>query len=290
MNAEKKNKNWKEKLQNPYRVVVLDDSTFEEKTSFTLSALNLFVFIGSLSLFLIFILTYIIAFTSLREYIPGYADVKLRRNVTELMQRADSLEESLLAKDLYIKNLDDVLHEKVSVTQIKNAVKSKGVNFEELNVSKSASEESFRKEIENKDKNSLAYSSGKSGMDGIAGLFFFNPAVGMVSSSFNSVENHFGIDIVTKKDESIKSTLAGTVIYSGWTSESGYMIQIQHNNDIVSVYKHNSVVLKNEGERVNAGQVIAIVGNSGEITTGPHLHFEIWHKGTAIDPQDYISF
>jgi murein DD-endopeptidase MepM/ murein hydrolase activator NlpD len=112
----------------------------------------------------------------------------------------------------------------------------------------------------------------------------------MVSSSFNSVENHFGIDIVTKKDESIKSTLAGTVIYSGWTSESGYMIQIQHNNDIVSVYKHNSVVLKNEGERVNAGQVIAIVGNSGEITTGPHLHFEIWHKGTAIDPQDYISF
>jgi murein DD-endopeptidase MepM/ murein hydrolase activator NlpD len=290
MNAEKKNKNWKEKLQNPYRVVVLDDSTFEEKTSFTLSALNLFVFIGSLSLFLIFILTYIIAFTSLREYIPGYADVKLRRNVTELMQRADSLEESLLAKDLYIKNLDDVLHEKVSVTQIENAVKSKGVNFEELNVSKSASEESFRKEIENKDKNSLAYSSGKSGMDGIAGLFFFNPAVGMVSSSFNSVENHFGIDIVTKKDESIKSTLAGTVIYSGWTSESGYMIQIQHNNDIVSVYKHNSVVLKNEGERVNAGQVIAIVGNSGEITTGPHLHFEIWHKGTAIDPQDYISF
>ena len=290
MNAEKNNKNWKEKLQNPYRVVVLDDSTFEEKTSFTLSALNLFVFIGSLSLFLIFILTYIIAFTSLREYIPGYADVKLRRNVTELMQRADSLEESLLAKDLYIKNLDDVLHDKVSVTQIENAVKSKGVNFEELNVSKSASEESFRKEIENKDKNSLAYSSGKSGMDGIAGLFFFNPAVGMVSSSFNSVENHFGIDIVTKKDESIKSTLAGTVIYSGWTSESGYMIQIQHNNDIVSVYKHNSVVLKNEGERVNAGQVIAIVGNSGEITTGPHLHFEIWHKGTAIDPQDYISF
>ncbi|MFN5629998.1 MAG: M23 family metallopeptidase [Bacteroidota bacterium] len=290
MNAEKKNKSWKEKLQNPYRVVVLDDSTFEEKTSFTLSALNLFVFIGSLSLFLIFILTYVIAFTSLREYIPGYADVKLRRNVTELMQRADSLEESLLAKDLYIKNLDDVLHDRVSVKQIETAVKSKGVNFEELNVSKSPSEESFRKEIENKDKNSLAYSSGKSGMDGIAGLFFFNPAVGMVSSSFNSSENHFGIDIVTKKDESIKSTLAGTIIYSGWTSESGYMIQIQHNNDIVSVYKHNSVVLKNEGERVNAGQVIAIVGNSGELTTGPHLHFEIWHKGTAIDPQDYISF
>lgn len=290
MNVEKKNKSWKEKLQNPYRVVVLDDSTFEEKTSFTLSALNLFVFIGSLSLFLIFILTYVIAFTSLREYIPGYADVKLRRNVTELMQRADSLEESLLAKDLYIKNLDDVLHDRVSVKQIETAVKSKGVNFEELNVSKSPSEESFRKEIENKDKNSLAYSSGKSGMDGIAGLFFFNPAVGMVSSSFNSSENHFGIDIVTKKDESIKSTLAGTIIYSGWTSESGYMIQIQHNNDIVSVYKHNSVVLKNEGERVNAGQVIAIVGNSGELTTGPHLHFEIWHKGTAIDPQDYISF
>ncbi len=290
MNAEKKNKSWKEKLQNPYRVVVLDDSTFEEKTSFTLSALNLFVFIGSLSLFLIFILTYVIAFTSLREYIPGYADVKLRRNVTELMQRADSLEESLLAKDLYIKNLDDVLHDRVSVKQIETAVKSKVVNFEELNVSKSPSEESFRKEIENKDKNSLAYSSGKSGMDGIAGLFFFNPAVGMVSSSFNSSENHFGIDIVTKKDESIKSTLAGTIIYSGWTSESGYMIQIQHNNDIVSVYKHNSVVLKNEGERVNAGQVIAIVGNSGELTTGPHLHFEIWHKGTAIDPQDYISF
>jgi len=290
MNAEKINKTWKEKLQNPYRVVVLDDSTFEEKTSFTLSALNLFVFIGSLSLFLIFILTYVIAFTSLREYIPGYADVKLRRNVTELMQRADSLEESLLAKDLFIKNLDNVLQDKVTPQQIETAVKNKGTNFEELNVSKSPSEEEFRKEIENKDKNSLAYSSGKSGMEGIAGLFFFNPAIGMVSSSFNSNENHFGIDIVTKKDESIKATLAGTVIYSGWTSESGYMIQIQHNNDIVSVYKHNSVVLKNEGERVNAGQLIAIVGNSGEITTGPHLHFEIWHKGTAIDPQDYISF
>jgi murein DD-endopeptidase MepM/ murein hydrolase activator NlpD len=114
-------------------------------------------------------------------------------------------------------------------------------------------------------------------------------AYGISKAGSDWVEIHFK-DIVTKKDESIKSTLAGTVIYSGWTSESGYMIQIQHNNDIVSVYKHNSVVLKNEGERVNAGQVIAIVGNSGEITTGPHLHFEIWHKGTAIDPQDYISF
>jgi murein DD-endopeptidase MepM/ murein hydrolase activator NlpD len=290
MSSDKKNTSWKEKLQNPYRVVVLDDSTFEEKTSFTLSALNLFVFIGSLSLFLIFILTYIIAFTSLREYIPGYADVKLRRNVTELMQRADSLEESLLTKDIYIKNLDAVLQDKITPQQIETAVKNKDSKFEELNVSKSPGEEEFRKEIENKDKNSLAYSSTKTGMEGIAGLFFFNPAVGMVSSSFNTAENHYGIDIVTKKDESIKATLSGTVIYSGWTSESGYMIQIQHNNDIVSVYKHNSVVLKNEGERVNAGQVIAIVGNSGEITTGPHLHFEIWHKGTAIDPQDYISF
>jgi murein DD-endopeptidase MepM/ murein hydrolase activator NlpD len=290
MSQETKNKSWKEKLQNPYRVVVLDDSTFEEKTSFTLSALNLFVFIVSLSLFLIFVLTYTIAFTSLREYIPGYADVKLRRNVTDLMQRADSLEESLLIKDIYIKNLDAVLQDKVTPKQIETAVKNKDSNFEELNVSKSPGEEEFRKEIENKDKNSLAYSSVKSGMDGIAGLFFFNPAIGMISSSFNSLENHFGIDIVTKKDESIKATLSGTVIYSGWTSESGYMIQIQHSNDIVSVYKHNSVLLKNEGERVNEGQVIAIVGNSGEISTGPHLHFEIWHKGTAIDPQDYISF
>lgn len=290
MEKEKKDNKLKKKLQNPYRVVVLDDSTFEEKASFTLSALNLFVFIGSFSLFFIFLLTYIIAFTSLREYIPGYADVKLRRNVTELILKSDSLEESILVKDLYIKNLNNIIEGKITKSEIETAVKEKGEKYKELMVSKSPSEEEFRKEVENNDKNSLAYSSNPSKLEGIAGLFFFKPVSGTITTSFNANENHYGIDIVTKKDEAIKATLPGTIVFCGWTSESGYVIQVQHSNDIISIYKHNSVILKKEGDVINAGQAIAIVGNSGELSNGPHLHFELWHKGTAIDPQDYISF
>jgi murein DD-endopeptidase MepM/ murein hydrolase activator NlpD len=113
---------------------------------------------------------------------------------------------------------------------------------------------------------------------------------GIVTNSFKGSENHFGTDIVAGPNEVVKATLDGTIILSTWTIETGNVVQIQHDNDLISVYKHNAEILKNMGKRVKAGEPIAIIGNSGELTTGPHLHFELWYKGKPVNPEEYITF
>lgn len=125
---------------------------------------------------------------------------------------------------------------------------------------------------------------------GIAAYSFFSPIKGIVTEKFQPLSSHYGVDIASKKDEAIKSCLDGTVIMSSWTSETGYVIAIQHNNNLISLYKHNSILLKKIGGFVRAGEAIAIVGNTGEISSGPHLHFELWYNGSAVNPEEYINF
>jgi murein DD-endopeptidase MepM/ murein hydrolase activator NlpD len=146
----------------------------------------------------------------------------------------------------------------------------------------------LRQEIESEDKFSLTL--GNKNNTGISGYFFFSPVKGMVTHSFNMAEGHFGVDVAAKENEFIKAVLDGTVVFSGWTASDGFVIQLQHGNNLMSVYKHNSDLTKHVGDRVKAGEPIAIIGNTGESSTSTHLHFELWYNGTPVNPQDYIVF
>ena len=164
------------------------------------------------------------------------------------------------------------------------------VRYEHIHIKPSAGDSLLRKQIESQDVYSLAFNPSKSQKNGVADFLFFMPLKGVVTNSFNAKEEHFGVDIAAPENEAIKAALDGTVTISTWTSETGYVIQIQHENNLISVYKHNSTLLKKSGQFVKAGDVIAIIGNSGELSTGPHLHFELWYNGNPIDPQEYMIF
>jgi murein DD-endopeptidase MepM/ murein hydrolase activator NlpD len=292
MEKEKKRKKIIKKLKNKFRLVIMNDDTFEEKVSFVLSPLNVFVVAGSIVLFLIVSVIYIIAFTNLREYIPGYSsDVNIRRKLINVSLGVDSLQEALKERDKYIENINNIVTGKIKseVTGSKDSTKK----YTNVPLSKTKDDSMLRAEIEAQEGYSLSVNENKSqnlNNNSISSFFFFVPLNGTVTNSYKSTKDHYGVDITAPKNEAIKSTLDGTVVFANWTTETGYVIQIQHDNNLISVYKHNSALLKKVGDRVKAGEVIAIIGDSGELTTGPHLHFELWYNGTSINPQEYMSF
>lgn len=275
-------------LRHRYRLVVMNDETFEEKLSLRLTPLGLVILIGSITIVMTMLVISLIAFTSLREYIPGYADVGLRRELINLALKSDSVEQALIEQNAFTANLNNVLQGNISADTSQNRP-DKSKDHHKLNIGPSLKEEALKKNIESQDEYSLAYGT-ESSKSGISNFFFFTPLKGAISASFKTNEQHYGIDIVGPENEAIKSTLDGTVILASWSSETGYTITVQHSNNIISVYKHNSVLLKKTGDYVKAGEPIAIIGNSGEQTTGPHLHFELWYNGSAIDPQGYMVF
>jgi len=291
----KKNpKKWVQKLRDKYRLVILNEETLEEKFSFRLSRLNVFIAIGALAILLIFLTTYIIAFTPLREYIPGYASVDFQKNLYDLGLKADSIEQDFRQKDLYIHNIKNIIEgkeidEKIPVP--KDSAKSK--NYANIKDTKSKEDSMLREEVESQNKYSLSpnFTTGNNTPSlSISSQNFYCPLKGMITNEFNPRINHYGIDIVSQKNEAIEATLSGTVIFANWTVETGWVIAIQHQGNIISVYKHNSVLLKKQGSFVKAGEPIAIVGETGELSSGPHLHFELWYNGNPINPKEYISF
>jgi murein DD-endopeptidase MepM/ murein hydrolase activator NlpD len=288
MSGEKKRKRLIRRLMHKYRLVVMNDDTFEEKVSLRLTPLNLFTLIGIVVILLIVVVTSLIAFTPLREYIPGYADPTIDRQIDDLVQRTDSLETVLAYNASYIWNVRNILEGNV-VDTAGRTKPSPPVKKDGISLDPGTSENELRKQIESQDPYSLGYEE-SSARNNISSFFFFSPIKGTVTSSFNIAEEHYGVDIVAPENEAIKATLDGTVILADWTSETGYVIQVQHSNNLVSVYKHNSALMKKAGQYVKAGEVLAIIGNSGEHTTGPHLHFELWYNGTPVDPQDYMIF
>jgi murein DD-endopeptidase MepM/ murein hydrolase activator NlpD len=277
-----------ERLRHPYRLVVMNDDTFEENFSLRLTPLGLVILIGSITIVMTMIVTSLIAFTPLREYIPGYADVNMRRELVNLSKRSDSLEQSLIKQNLFTENINNVLRGNIKSDSAQNRP-DKSKETSKLKMNASQREEALKKTIEAQDQYSLAFES-EGTKNGISNFFFFTPIKGIVSTSFKASEQHFGVDIVGPENEAIKTTLDGTVILATWSSETGYTITVQHSNNLISVYKHNSVLLKKVGDYVKAGEPIAIIGNSGEQTTGPHLHFELWYNGNPINPQDYMVF
>lgn len=275
------------KIKNKYRLVILNDSSFEEKFSFKLSPLNVFLLVFFAILFLVLSVTAIIVYTPLRESIPGYTDVSIRQDLTKMVLRSDSLEKELLQNKQYLDNISAILRGE-SPAEISNDTIIKTTHSEEDAIAKSPEDSLLRDYVEREESFSLNDDNTSSSSQ--AQVLFFAPLVGSVTNLFNPSEEHFGVDIVAPKNEAIKATLDGTVIFAEWTVETGYVIQLQHQNNLTSIYKHNSVLLKKTGDIVKAGEAIAIVGNSGKLTTGPHLHFELWRDGVAIDPLDLISF
>jgi murein DD-endopeptidase MepM/ murein hydrolase activator NlpD len=288
----KKKGKWYDKLRNKYRLVFMNDETLEERLTFRLSRLNVFIALGTLTIVLIFLTSILIAFTPLREYIPGYTNVGLQKDLYRLQRKTDSIEIALLRKDQFIRNLKDVIsgNIKAEVPVPKDSLR----RYTDIKLSHSVEDSLLRTQIENQGKYSLYRSenseSGARKKYSLGNLLFFTPLKGIVTNTFDPAQRHYGVDVVSKQNEAIKSVLDGTVIFSDWTVETGYVIAIQHQQNLVSVYKHNSALLKKQGEMVKAGEAIAIVGESGELKTGPHLHFELWSEGNPLDPKEYITF
>jgi murein DD-endopeptidase MepM/ murein hydrolase activator NlpD len=289
--AENKNNRWKiftDQLRNKYRLVILNDDTFAEKFAFRLSPLGLIIAISAVTIAMTTLVISLVAFTPLREYIPGYGNVTERKEILELSVKADSLEQTLSARDWYMKNLVNVFSGKTEGKTDKPAKDTSG-KFQKVNVKPSENDLQFRKDVENEPA-SIKFAGSNIKKNALANYLFFSPVKGLITESFNVTEEHYGVDVVAKKDALIKSTLDGTVIYSGFTPSEGYILQIQHDNNLISIYKHNSSVLKKMGDKVKSGEAIAVIGNTGELSKGPHLHFELWHNGLPINPEEFIVF
>jgi murein DD-endopeptidase MepM/ murein hydrolase activator NlpD len=265
----------------------------EERFTFRLSRLNVFIALGTMTIILIFLTSILIAFTPLREYIPGYTNVGIQKRLYELQIKTDSIERDLSKKDQFIKNLKDIINGKDLPSDVPVNVKEQQ-NYSEIKIRKSVEDSLLRLEIENQNKYNITRSGSSDMAFGqnkvIGNILFFTPMKGLITNEFNPSEKHFGVDLVAKQDEAVKAVLDGTVILNDWTLETGYVIILQHKQNLVSVYKHNSALLKKCGEFVKAGDPIAIIGESGELTTGPHLHFELWNDGNPVDPKEYITF
>ena len=278
------------KLRNKFRLVILNAETFEEKASLRLSPMNVIVFFGTIMLSLITITLYVIAFTPLREYIPGYADVNMRRSMIKLALTTDSLTAKIKSNDFYLSNFRTIIEDQppINKPQVDTAVTKL---YDSVKVLRRSEDDSLlRMLVESKDQYELLSSTEKPFASGIGSYVFFAPVKGTITTPFNALKKHYGVDIVAAPDEVIKSALDGTVVFSNWTSETGYVIGVQHSNNLFSIYKHNSALLKKVGDYVKAGEVLAIIGNTGELTSGPHLHFELCYNGSPVNPLYYISF
>jgi len=289
----KKPKKIIQKIRHKYRLVMLNDDTFEERFSFVLSPLNVFTWGGVFLLVFTMLLTTLIAFTPLREYIPGYADVNTRKLATFAAIRADSMQLALDKNERYIGNIKKILEGK-TIQENDNSVEgssSKKPKMDKINFTRSKEDSLMRNLVEEEEQFNvnLKETSGRKAQ--LSKILLFPPLKGVVTSHFNPSIKHYGVDVVpATSNASVSATFDGVVIHSAWTSGEGHVLYIQHRGNLVSVYKHNSALLKNTGENVKAGDVIAIVGNSGELSSGPHLHFEIWYKGTPMNPEDYLVF
>ena len=273
------------KLFHKYRFVIMKDSSFEEKLSVKLTRINVIAFVATLVFLCFFSTMLLIAYTPLSEYVPGKSSIKVQKNLIELNMKSDSLEAILVNRSIYLENINKIINGEELVTP-ENYAEITNTQIP-ISFEKSKEDSLFRVKVEAEDKSSI-YKKDKPNNN--TTLMFFTPLTGLISDGYNNKTKHFGIDLVAKEKSRISSVLEGTVIISHWAYETGYVIGVQHKNDYLSFYKHNSVLLKSVGDYVNAGDHIAIIGNSGELSSGPHLHFELWHKGIPVNPENYISF
>lgn len=286
MVKKKRHKAFWSNIKFKYKLTIINENTLEEVVGIRVSKLNGISVLLSVLTVLFLIAAAIITFTPLRNYLPGYMNSDVRAQVVENALRADSLQQLVERQNLYIMNIQDIFRGTVRVDTVQSMDSLTTVREDSL-MERTQREADFRKQYEETEKYNLTSITTR---PDIEGLIFYRPTRGMITDKFDADRKHYGTDIATNPGESVLATLDGTVILSTYTAETGYVIEVQHNQDFVSVYKHCGSLLKREGDAVQAGEAIALVGNSGQLTTGPHLHFELWHKGRAVNPEQYIVF
>lgn len=280
-------KNFAQKLLHKYRLVILNEDTFEEKLSFKLTRLNVFVVVTLSSILLIALTTVLIAFTGLREYIPGYSSTALQQRAVDLAYKSDSLQLVVELNNQYLNSIKRVLTGDVKPAEFnKDSLLNAGrMDPREIDLTPSKEDSLLREKVVQEDKyNFLETATSR------ANFALFPPLKGPFSEGYNIKDKHYGVDIVASHNAPIKSVADGTVIFGGWTAETGNVIIIEHSSGLISIYKHNSSLTKEQGERVLRGEVIATAGSTGEFSTGPHLHFELWNEGQPVNPTDFIDF
>jgi murein DD-endopeptidase MepM/ murein hydrolase activator NlpD len=289
MGASKQNKQKvKEKLLHKYRLVILNEDTFEERLSFQLSKLNVILLSFITIMLLISGTALLIAFTPIKEFIPGYSSTALKNKATRLTMTVDSLKTVTQRNTAYFNSIRNLMMGKIdslSLDKTYTLTSPIPVNADTLDFSASGQDSILRAKVEQEDKYSLVERATFN-----ANFTLFQPVTGQISEPYNAEDKHYAIDIATEKDEPVKATLDGTVIFAEWTAETGFVMILEHKNGILSVYKHNSTLLKEQGDLVTAGEVIAVVGDTGQFSYGPHLHFELWLDGYPVNPADYINF
>lgn len=295
--ADSKRKEFFDKLRSKYKLAIFNEQTYEEVLVLRLSRLNVFTIVGVSAILLIVLVSLLIAFTGLREYIPGYPDSNQRLMIVRNAQRVDSLLIEIDRRNNFIDNMQNIIRGDVPEEPANDeneptvAVSSDSPDdMIDVEFRKSEEDSLFRALVEKEEKYNLGNRSEIRSGTLLENTFFFTPLKGMVVNKFGDPRGHFGVDIVAGPGARVSAVMDGVVVFSGWTVETGYVIQLQHANNLLSTYKHNERLLKSAGEHVKAGEAIANVGNSGELTTGPHLHFELWYNGVPLDPQEYISF
>lgn len=286
MSGKKHKKVFWKNIKFKYKLTIINENTLEEVVGLRVSKLNGLFVLFAASLVIFVIAATIVTFTPLRNYLPGYMNSEVRNQIVQNALQMDSLQKILDRQKLYIMNIQDIFSGKVEVDTV-HSLDSLTAMREDSLMKRTKREEDFRNEYENTEKYNLTTINTPSEAND---LLFFRPARGLISSHFDATTRHYGIDIAANPNESVLAVLDGTVILSTYTAETGYVIEVQHNQNFVSIYKHCASLLKKEGEQVKAGEALALVGNTGTLTTGPHLHFELWQKGRPVNPETYIVF
>lgn len=277
-------------VRTKYLFNIRNEDDLTVKANFSISILS-GVLIGLLILILMFVFSIFLSQTLLKNWLNPVDDNSQNiATIVELSETVDSLAADLARKDIYIQNIqrilsgesldEDMAVEEQSITE---GTRPEVGNFEPSQATTAIIDEMRGAPMDINVQNFSATSF-------LSESYFFPPTKGIITAKFNPSNAHFGVDIVAGEDEPVKAIAYGTVILSSWTLETGYVVGIQHSNELISFYKHNSVILKNVGDVVSGGEIISIIGNTGELTTGPHLHFELWYKGSPMNPQEFISF
>ncbi len=273
-----------------YTLEISEPTTFTRLFSMNISRFKTAMILLIFSLILTVLIAVLVVFTPLKTLIPGYPSDKTRWEMKRNAVRADSLLKEIERKDRFFRGIKNIITGKDFDNIASDSSKSESVfKGEKIEFSRSNDDSIFRANYEAKEKynlHTLSYKKTKT----IDKILFYPPMQGIVSTRFSRKNKHFGVDVIGNENSRVSAVLEGVVVFAGWTLDAGYVLQIQHDNNLISVYKHNAKLLKKEGDSIKTGEAIALLGNSGELTSGPHLHFEIWQKGKALNPENYIKF
>ena len=282
---EKEKKPLKERLLNKYRLVILNEETYEERISYRLNRLNIFLLTAFMALIIVITTICLIAFTSIKEYIPGYDSTALRTVASQNIERLDSLTFVMEKNQEFINSIGAVILGEATEEEFKKETVINRVDISELDFKTNLEDSLLRRIVEKEDRfNVLESASSK------VKFVLFSPIYGEVTSPFDFGIKHLGTDIAASTNTPVKAVADGTIVLAEWTVETGFVVVVEHSFGLISIYKHNSTGLISQGDLVKAGQVLALSGNTGELSTGPHLHFELWSDGSPANPEDYISF